>query len=382
MSIDLHCPSILELLELPTGEPNSEAGRHLATCPRCQALLRCLPTDVLPSLTQLQPVSETTTDVGTVRALPATSRVGTGALWRAASSPESNVAWVVVIIGRSPQSGDSLLVAPVASPVENATDRDLLLDRDLLGYSAFLDMTNLGSLRRSQLLEPIGELDPPFAEAMVALYRHLLVGAPAPENAPRGIPVLDEADPRLLEEAVRAEALRELWRPAHALVDKTGELNEEAAPGTANPRGATELTLSQMLLRYLEGPEAEWDRTSLLEIAHADGGRLGGFLTDRLDLTDNSDVPDLARVLRVLGVSWTDAQPAVRASLQKSAGGARQTEGPSVRMAARSLPGTDADQTTRDLYADRSSVDTSEEARVRAIRSYLAELQREFEELE
>lgn len=382
MNADLHCLSILELLELPAGETPGEAGRHLATCPRCQALLRHLPTNLLPALTQLQPARETPPHAGTVRALPATSRVGTGALWRAVSSPEADVAWVVVIIGRSPDSKDRLLVAPVASPSENATDRDLLLDRDILGYSAFLDMTNLGSLLRSQLLEPIGELNSPLAEAMVELYRHLLVGAPVPEKAPRGLPVLDEADPRLLEEAVRAEALRELWRPAHALVDKAGELNKEAATEAASPSGANETTLSQLLLRYIEGPDAEWDRTTLLEAAHADGGRLGGFLVDRLDLTDTSDVPDLARVLHVLGVSWADAQPVVRASLQKSAGGVRQAEGPSVPMAARSRSGADADQTTKDLYADRSSVDTSEEARAKAIGSYLAELQGELEELE
>ncbi len=242
MNIDLHCLSLLELLELRAGEPSSQARGHLPTCPRCQALLRGLPTDLFPTLTQLQPARETAPRVGTVRAVPATARVGTGALWRAASSPEADAAWVVAIIGSSPQSGDNLLVAPVASPAENATDRDLVLGRAVLGYSAFLDMTNLGSLRRSQLLEPIGELDPALAESMVALYRHHLVGAPVPHDASRGIPVLDDADPRLLEEAVRAEALRELWRPAHALVDKAGELDEDVATEASSPSVATEGT--------------------------------------------------------------------------------------------------------------------------------------------
>ena len=385
------CPSLLELEELQLGlrRADEEIERHLAGCPRCQALLATLGAsprtddpDAVPAVPEAAPAQSAR------RAVPEGAGVRTGALWRAAARASADFAWVVAIIGRNPDNPDALLVAPVASEPQLATEKDLLLEPELLGYPAFLDMTNLGSVLREQLLEPVASLERQAAETMVALYRHLLTGTPALTGVACGIAAESELDPRLLEQAERAEALQELWRPAHLLVsdDEVHELAEGAAAMAAEvPASAPEPTtvlLSAVLAEYLQGAGAEWDRSTLLEASGADGAHLDGFLADRLDLTDKGDVADLSRVLHVLEISWSRAEPAVRGSLERSEGGARQAHGPDVRMAARSRRGADEQQTARDLYADRSHVDESAVARKREITSYLAELERALEDVE
>ena len=261
------------------------------------------------------------------------------------------------------------------------------MDAELLGYPTFLDMTNLGSVLRVQLLEPVAALARPEAEAMVALYRHQLTGAPAPDGVTVGLAAQDEADPRLLEQAARGDALQALWRPANLMVDdddKSKAVSVEVSspsPPALEPAAVTVL-LSAVLTERLEGAEAAWDRATLLEASGTHGAHLDGFLGDRLQLTDRGDLGDLARVLHTLEVPWEQAEPAVRESLHRSAGGERRAFGADVRMAARSRRGADEQQTAKDLYADRSQVDESQAARSREISSYLSDLQQALEELE
>jgi hypothetical protein len=401
MSSDFACLSLLELEELCLDHSSERAHPHLDDCLRCQALLgemRATYGREPLEISELLPSTNLREGGITRHALPAGARVGTGALWRAASGPEADFSWVVAIIARSPDGSDALLVAPIATDTELATDTDLLLDARVLGYPAFLDMTNIGSLLRGQLFEPVAELERSAAEAMVGIYSHLLGGTPPPEDGRRGIPVVGEADPRLLAQAARAEALQELWRPAHEVVRDIFEEHADAladplASGTqdrdpAVPSLAPSIAhapvpaLSGILLEHLAGPRAPWDRPSLLEETGADGARLDALLDDRLDLTDKRDIPDLARILHILDVDWDRAEPAVRRSLERSPGGTRRAEGPSHRTAARSRAGADADQTTNDLYADSSTVDTSATAREREVAAYIAELQREIDQLD
>lgn len=386
------CPSLLELEELKLGvhadEGDQELARHVAGCPRCRALLTAIGDPAAPA--ELKPAPgapHAGPAAGAKRAAAEAVGLRAGALWRAAPHADADFAWVVALIGRSPDVLDALLVAPVSPSPGLATSTDLLLDAPVLGYPAFLDMTNLGSVLRDQLLEPVAQLEREQAQAMLDLYRHLLGAAPAPAGAAVGAPAEDEADPRLLEQAARAEALQELWRPAHLLVQ-----DEEAGAQLADaPRadlawtestvGSTAL-LSALLAEHLQGAEAEWDRATLLETSGADGAHLDGFLADRLQLTDKGDVGDLAQVLHVLRVPWEQAERAAQGSLARSAGGERRAVSPPARMAARSRAGADPRQTAKDLYADQSQVDKSDAARAREISAYLAELRRALEELD
>lgn len=361
MNLDLHCLSLLELLDLRNGAGDPAAAEHLQHCPRCRALMATLPATIaVPEL------ADRSAEAHTASVRPAVpGRTRTGSLWRAAGGPDSDFSWVVALIGRSPDADDRLLVAPIAPTRALATDTDLVLEPQVLGYDAFIDVTNLGTLLRSQLLEPVGQLDRSVAQALVDLYRHTVSGGPPPENASRGLPVLDENDPRLLERAARKEALLELWRPALLLV--------EDARGPA---------LSEVIAPYLEGADATWDRLSLIEETGVDSAHLTGFLSDRLELTDKTDILDLAAVIAALEIPREEAEPAVVASLWASEGGTRIADGPTLRMAARSRAGADEEATKRDLYDDQSRVDASAEARAREVDAYLAELRRALDELE
>ncbi len=380
------CPSLLELEEVRLGlQADEELEHHLADCARCRTLLAVIGDP--PELDAASTASLKAPMRGARRHAHDDVGVRTGALWRAVPDADADFAWVVAIIGRSPDNRDALLVAPVAGMPQLATDNDLLLDAELLGYPTFLDMANLGSVLREQLLEPVAALARPQAEAMVALYRHLLTGAPAPDGVTLGLAAQDEADPRLLEQAARGDALQALWSPAHLIVDDENESKATSvevsapSPQALEPALATVL-LSVVLTERLEGAEAAWDRATLLEASGARGDHLDGFLGDRLQLTDKGDLGDLARVLHTLEVPWEQAEPAVRGSLHRSAGGERRAHGADVRMAARSRRGADEQQTARDLYADRSQIDESQAARGRGISSYLSDLQQALEELE
>lgn len=386
MNLDLNCLSLMELLELRDGADDQAARDHLNICARCRTLLSALPAEL--DLTGLA-VPPGGAPHAAVARQAAPAEIRTGSLWRAVPDTGSDFAWVVAVIGRSPEADDRLMVAPVAGRSALATDSDLVLDPAVLGYDAFVDLGNLGTLLRCQLFEPVTRLDRSLAQALAALHRHVLTGAPAPAAAPRGLPVLDEVDPRLLEQAARGDALRTLWRPALMLVDADPEEDADDADDAdaaqlVNAPGSTakQPALGEVLAGHLEGPQAEWDRASLLEQSGIDGAHLTSFLSDHLDLTDKTDAPALARVIYVLQVPWTQAEAAVAATLASSTGGSRSAEGPTLPMAARSRADADPQDTTRDLYADQSSVDESAQARAREVAAYLAELRHELDDLE
>lgn len=389
MISELNCLSLMELVDLRADPGDSVAAAHVADCSRCRALLASLP-DQLPLPDQplaargsRRPLTATPT-----RALAPPARVATGALWRAVPDPGSDFAWLVVIIGRTRDADDRVLVAPVIGTAHVATDADLLLDQSLLGYGAFVDMNNLGVIRDVQLIEPVADLPTATAQAVVALYRATLGAGEPPPAALRGTPVLEAADPRVLASSGRADALRALWRPADRQVedaDDEAEMGAHQAPAVAasQPALAAAAELDDVLSTRLIGTNAEWDRATLLEQSGADGALLDAFLAGRLDLTDKTDVSDLARVLHTLQVPWdSEAKPAVLQTLRLTAGGARRAEGPSLPMAARSRPGSSDEDVTEQLYADQSTVDESAQARSGEITAYVAQLRQALDDLE
>jgi hypothetical protein len=388
MISELNCLSLMELLDLRADPGDTLAAAHVADCPRCRTLLAKLPNQPLPDQPVTTHASDRPVPAAPTRSPAPRPRVGTGALWRATPDPDSDFAWVVVIIGRAPDADDRVLVAPVIGAAHVATDADLLLDGSLLGYDAFVDMTNLGVILDTQLIEPVTELSPAAAHAVVALYRATLGSGEQPPADLRGIPVLDASDPRVLASAGRAEALRALWRPADSQVEDVDEddaatATQQAAAVVTQPSPGTAKRLDDVLSARLAGTDAEWDRPSLLEQSGADGALLDAFLAGRLNLTDKNDISDLALVLHTLQVPWdTEAKPAVIHTLTLSAGGSRIAEGPSLPMAARSRPGSSDEDVTEQLYADQSTVDESEPARRGEINAYVAQLRKALDDLE
>lgn len=365
---DMDCLSLLELFDLRSGQEDREAREHLSGCPRCRALMNQLPDEInLPNL----PAHKATASTRTAAVQP--DFVRTGQIWRARPLGQADWAEVVAVLGRAPDAEDRYLVVPVVETLEMATERDLLLDADLLSYPAFLDLTNVGTVLGTQLAECLGALNPRQADGVVALYLWVVGTSDRPAGVETGVPVLSEQDPRLLEAQGRGERLRALWRAVDEQVVDEQHFDEEEA--------ADAFGLAEAINLRFAGADAEWDRSSLLEAAAIDGRRLDDFLQDRLDLTHRRDVEDLARVIHVLGVAWEEGRPAVIASLRRSPGGQWEGDDPELRAAARSRPGALSEDVTSQLYSGVGRVNESEEARRSAITAYLADLERALDDL-
>jgi len=200
---DRRCLSVLELLDLAAGEDDPLARRHVACCRRCRALLAGLPdvwsfTDVPPARVR-------------VAARPSARRpdgVRSGQLWRAVGLQSADWAEVVAVVRSCPNRGRAYLVVQWIIEQELATDADLVLGPDPLGYPAFLDLANPGIVLEEQLVTCLGRLPRKQGEALAALGRGL------DPTAPTGVPVLAAGDPRLLAEQARADRLRALWPAA------------------------------------------------------------------------------------------------------------------------------------------------------------------------
>lgn len=104
------------------------------------------------------------------------------------------------------------------------------------------------------------------------------------------------------------------------------------------------------------------------------------MLNDRLDLTDQSDVPDVQRVLTVIRLD--DGRDPVRASLQRSRGGMRRATGAETAIAARSFAGVSDAERERDLMRDQIAIDESPRAREGAVESYLQALEKQIDDAE
>jgi hypothetical protein len=181
------------------------------------------------------------------------------------------------------------------------------------------------------------------------------------------LPLAGADDPRGPARAARADELRSLFAPADRLLGQEPESDEPEM-----------ITLGGILSGVIAGDE--WDRSSLLTAAGVDGAIVDRMLDDRLDLTDQSDVPDVRRVLTVIRLDdWRDP---VRASLQRSRGGMRRATGAEPAIAARTFAGVSDAERERDLMRGQTSIDESPPARERAVESYLQALEKEIDDAE
>lgn len=364
------CLSMIELLDVKQGgQAPADIQRHLLGCSRCQALLAQIPED------QVEPPEPNELPAPRKReAALAPDRLTSGQLW--AVHVDHDWREVVALLGQSPESDKHLLVAPVAADTWQATERDLLLDRDLLGYDCFADVGNAGMLHRAVLTEYRGALAPPSVDALLGLYRHMMGAQAQAPQANTGVPVVDAEDPRLLAANQRAERFQALWRDVLATVDQE---EQEASGEVAGEEEVAPATLGGYLAEQLAG--AQWDRAALLEESQADPNQFERFLHDDLDLTHRAGTTDLARVLVLLHPEPQELEPEVTATLRVSEGGEPYSSGTPSRMAARSQPGQSHEQITRDLYRGSAQVDRSEDARERQVKAYLKELWEAVDEL-
>jgi hypothetical protein len=170
---------------------------------------------------------------------------------------------------------EALVVIPLSAGVERATEWDLLLPRDLLGYDAIAQVWGFGSVLEEQVDEVLTSLRDLELGQLNCLISAMREGKPPPKGVPVGPEVISDGDPRLLAQAEEAEWLHQLWEPALALAGAAtlGQL-------VAHRRSAFELASDEIAL-------AGHDEIAWLEDLEA----------DRLDIPNMLKPAELAELL-------------------------------------------------------------------------------------
>ncbi|MGI8411620.1 MAG: hypothetical protein ACR2LV_02850 [Solirubrobacteraceae bacterium] len=176
-------------------------------------------------------------------------------------------------------SEDALTVVPVSGDVHLATEWDLLLAPELLGYPAMAQVWNFGTALPEQIAEiaaVLGERERAGLDALAQVARGAGV---FPDGLPVGPPTLDDGDPRLLHQDDQASLAYRFWQPALALAgaETLGQL-------VHHRREELGVTVSQ------------------LESVVDASGWLDALESDRLDLRRALPAGALAAVLRGLRV--------------------------------------------------------------------------------
>jgi hypothetical protein len=112
---------------------------------------------------------------------------------------------------------DTISVIPLSPAVQNATEWDLELPAEVLGYRAIAEVWNYGSILPEQCGELVATVTPEILEGLQTLFRAALSSDPVPNGLRVGPPVLDDDDPRLLAQDADADLAHSFWEPALAL---------------------------------------------------------------------------------------------------------------------------------------------------------------------
>lgn len=257
---NISCPSLDELrgqLE----RADEAIARHLESCRRCRALLLLIAEQgsSLPSpaaaAAEPQPLGEPSAEE--VRR-PIDVTEGAVVI---ASSPEAPGELLVALVldtefeaaGR-----DGLIVAPLSTETEFATDADVVLTRaqTLLGYEVMAEIWNHGTLLREQLEEQRGVVESDAWETLAALYAAAIgeFEDEAEEAQTTAVPVGDgppiiaDEDRRLLFQDEEIERAQRFYLPAARLLATDGV----GADAETRERDADTLTAGSLLSAWLE----------------------------------------------------------------------------------------------------------------------------------
>jgi hypothetical protein len=211
------CPSLAALL-VPDAELSDELRDHLAACRRCRALRRHLLERAL--------AVEMASDTPALTKEPQERRAGAtqrtlGGIY-ALHGPVADEYLIAALVDWNEEEA---VVIPISDAVVNATDWDLLIGPEALGYRAMAEVWNHGTVLVEQLEEKLGELGE-LSDPLVAIYEAALASSTVPDGLPVGIAVLADADPRLLFQDAETESASSFWQPATLLagVASVGEL--------------------------------------------------------------------------------------------------------------------------------------------------------------
>jgi hypothetical protein len=233
------CPSLEALFT--ADDSDEELQEHLATCRRCRALRHHLqPRDVETAVQPLEKDAAPAHDLSPERTL--------GSVY-AIHGPLSDEYLLGALVDWDEEEA---VVVPVSHETRFATNWDLLLEQQLLGYRARAQVWNHGTVLVEQLDEKIAELGD-WAGALATLYEAVLESRELPTPVPVGPPVLSDVDPRLLFQEDEGERAAVYWQPATLLAGVENVFELVRLQRDALGLDADELDVEPTTLEALEG---------------------------------------------------------------------------------------------------------------------------------
>lgn len=282
------CPALSEL----SGSLSADVRRHVAGCLRCKALVRHLGA-------AYDPLAPAETDVSPVE-LRRPPEVAPGDVC-AVRMPGLHQRLLCVVLG---EDAGVVEVVPVGDETRFATDRDLLLDADVLGYETMAEAWHAGEILTDDVDEILGRLDDKAYGLLVDLVDAVEDAADTSPDGPTGPPVTSDDDVRLDFQRQETQRARPFFASAAALrgVDRIAALLT---------RASAEEGVSQSQLSRHYGPMVEshpgWvddlfaERIDVREIP----GRTLGALFAEFEFRPTQR---LGWIVRSTG--WPDEQPA------------------------------------------------------------------------
>lgn len=322
MSEHAPCPSLADLLS--TADTNPALRDHLAACARCRAL-RANALAAEPAVDDLATAFPPPTLGG--------RQIGTLRLGHVCSIAFGDLDEYLMAVVLEADDVDAT-VAPLSDETAMATDWDLLLDAAVLGYPAMAEVSNHGAVLAEQVHEIVAHLPESAVAQLEVLYEAALDSRPAPAGLPTGVPVIADADPRLLFQDSERERVRAFWQPAQLLsqVETFGEL----VRAERDQRGVDPAELADLL------DEPGW---------------LDRLEADELDLDAKLSVRLLLRLLDQLKISVHEGTArlvggAVAKTCQPPAGKALQLARRRTGRRARTGPSREERQATAQRYVE------------------------------
>jgi hypothetical protein len=190
----MSCPALTDL-----AAPDAAAAfaYHLERCSRCRALLGRLS----------EHEGELETVASTPRPGEPAQAVRPGSVW-SFWAPESEEYLIGAVLDAAPVE---MLIVPLLTETRWATESDVSLSIEVLGYPALAPVWAGDHVLAEQAAEPLNVLSEQTLDTLASGYQAIYAGQPLAD--PAGAAVLGPADPRVAAHAAIADELRPYFAP-------------------------------------------------------------------------------------------------------------------------------------------------------------------------
>lgn len=283
------CPALTEL----SGSLSADVRRHVAACLRCKALVRHLGSDgpLRPAETDARPVE--------LRRPP---EVAPGDVC-AVRMPGLYQRLLCVVLG---EDAGVVEVVPVGDETRFATDRDLLLDADVLGYETMAEAWHAGEILTDDVDEILGQLDDKSYALLVDLVDAVEDAAETSLDGPTGPSVTSDADVRLDFQRQETQRAMPFFASAAALrgADRVAALLTRAS----EEQGVSQSQLSRRYGPIIENHPGWVDDlfAERIDVREIPGRTLGALFAE----FEFRPTQRLGWIVRSTG--WPDEEPAGR----------------------------------------------------------------------